>query len=323
MMKRPKRKNLLLAVLLLLGVLSVIGGSFGAYTRQTYQRGVVRNGDSSIVRFASNYLQSCAYKSDLTEIAYAGRTITFTEADQNETKLPIELYIYNYASGNKTMVSQKQITYDITIQFEGLEDYKDCSVTGPDNTTLTGNNGVYKIENQTLTSRSPKEHLYRITIPGSALNKVKIRVIAIPTNLSVTNNQMLAAVLAPSTGTKTETFQTEAKFIDEATGTNPTEYLGFNYEVSISSGIADATLRWDSSIIEIDKYFLEKIGKKEPEIAGILAAGSVSFEMDQSEESGDYLIPFYIVSKDNIPATWGEMKKLITFTVKRETTDQN
>lgn len=261
---------------------------------------------------------------DLTKITYAGRTITFTEADQSATELPIELYIYNYASGNKTMVSQKQITYNMTIQFEGLEDYKDCSVTGPDNTTLTGTNGVYKIENQTLTSRSPKEHLYRITIPGSALNKVKIRVTAIPTNLSVTNNQMLAAVLAPSTGTKTETFQTEAKFIDEAAGGNPTEYLGFNYEVSISSGTTDATLSWNPSIIEIDKYFLKKIGKTDDEIVKILTAGNVSFEMDQSGESGDYLIPFYIVSKDDIPATWDEMKKLITFNaVKRETTDQN
>ena len=35
--------------------------------------------------------------------------------------------------------------------------------------------------------------------------------------------------------------------------------------------------------------------------------------MDLSAGSGDYLIPFYITNKSEVPTTWDEMEKVITF----------
>ena len=40
--------------------------------------------------------------------------------------------------------------------------------------------------------------------------------------------------------------------------------------------------------------------------------------MDQTNGTGDYLIPFYIKDKTKIPATWLLMKNLITFSAEQD-----
>ena len=59
--------------------------------------------------------------------------------------------------------------------------------------------------------------------------------------------------------------------------------------------------------MEIDQYFLNKIGKGDISPK----AGSVTFEMCQDNGTGNYRIPFYIVSKSKIAADWDGMKELI------------
>lgn len=66
--------------------------------------------------------------------------------------------------------------------------------------------------------------------------------------------------------------------------------------------------------VEIDKFFLINLGKKEDQIEQILKAGTLTLDMDQSNGTGDYLIPFYIKDENKIPKSWDDMKKKITFT---------
>lgn len=320
---RAKWKIIILAFICSIALIAVAGGSYAAYTSQAYQRGVARNRDNENVRFTSNYLQSCA--NGTSETAYAGRTKLFSSDQVASEDLTVDIEIYNYANGNTSLVNQKDITYDLTITLSGGGG-TGYTVT-PSATDETGKN-TYIFKNQTLTGRTANSKKYTITFPGSDLDKLKITATAIPINLSATNNQILAAVIAPCTGSTTQTFHAEGKYLDESSDTNPTQYDGFNYEITITSGKANATLSWKKDIVEIDKFFLQKIGKtSEGEIKKILESGTLTFKMNQTDGTGDYVIPFYIKNKTTIQGytNWDKMKNanVITFQADQITEQQN
>lgn len=313
---RPNWKRIIIAMLCLLGLLAMAGGSFAAYSSQAYQRGVARNRDTETVRFTSNYLQ--AYTNGTSSTNFTGRTIYFGNGSDNTANtLQISLEVYNYANGNENLVSQRDITYDMTITFAGGAG-TGYGVTC-EGAKVEQSGATYTIKEQTLTGRKANFHRYTLTFPASDLDKLKITATAVPKNTSVTNNQILAAVLVPCTGTSTNTFSYAGEFIDEAANTKPTEYNGFNYEISISSGSATGTLTWNPEILEIDTFFLKDQGKTDDEIKQILnmAQPTLQIMMDQSNGTGDYLIPFYIKDKSKIPDDWETMKNYISFTAEQ------
>lgn len=312
---KPNQKRIWVALAALIGILAVAGGSFAAYTSQAYQRGVVRNRDNEAVRFTSNYLQNCALSTD--EKSYVGRTILFNDDDKKNDNLTFDIYVYNYVNGNTDLVSQRDITYDMTISFKDGAGNGYSVLDADGNTTESPDtDGKVEFKGKTLVGRNAAYHIYTVTFPGSDLNTLKITAVAKPTNSSVTNNQMLAAVIAPSIDSTTKKFNFQKGFLEENKGI-PEEglsaYDGFNYEVSISSGKATATLTWDPSILEIDPFFLKSIGKDTKEIKEILqntTTGTVTFEMNQPEGTGAYLIPFYIKDKSKIKdiKDWKELE---------------
>lgn len=79
------------------------------------------------------------------------------------------------------------------------------------------------------------------------------------------------------------------------------QYDGFNYGISISSGAADAVLSWNPDVVEIDKFFVEKLEQQDLITSNDLAKGKLKFTMDQSKGTGDFLISFYIKDKSKIP----------------------
>ena len=309
---RPKWKRTVLAVICLIGLLAVAGGSFAAYTSQAFQRGVARNRDNETVRFTSNYLQSCA--SNAAESSYATRIVSFGEDNKNSERLDVELdiynYVYNYTDGNTNLISQRDITYDLTISFSGGGEngYSISTDAG----TVSGSGTKFQVKDLTLTGRTARSHKFNIHFPVSDLDQVKITVTAVPRNLSVTNGQKLAAVISPCVGTATATFSSEGKFVYD-TNANPTDYDGFNYEISISSGEATAVLEWNPDVLEIDQLFLST-NNLTPS-SGITHSGwkQITMKMDQTKGEGDYLISFY-KNTSTIPDTWGEMNSYISFT---------
>ena len=306
--KKPKLKTILIVLLALAGLGAAVGGSFAAYTSQAYQRGVVRNRDSETVRFTSNYLQTCA--NNTIETNYAGRTVLFDEKATGD--LTIDIYVYNYANGNENLVSQRDITYDMTIEFNGGADTSTYTVKVDDGDSTPVASGAFTKNSEKLSGRVANFHKYTVTFPASDLNKLRITATATPTqgSLSVTNNQMLAAVIAPGVGSTPSPFTCEGRYVYKANST-PNQYDGFNYEVLISSGKAKATLSWNKDVVEIDRFFLQKLGiTDDDDIKKILEKGTVSFVMDQLNGTGDYLIPFYIKNKTTVNSLtgWDNMK---------------
>lgn len=310
---RIKWKRLILAIVCVLGLFTVARGSYAAYTRQAFKRGVVRNRDSETIRFTSNYLQNCAYSENPDSDSFAVRTVSFDTTTEN---ISFDLNIYNYMYSYETttiknnLASQRDITYNLSISFsngagngyivtDGEKQYSGAT--------------TYTIADKTLKGREANSHTYRITFPGTELDKVRITVVATPLNPSVTESQMLAAVITPRVGTAASTFSSEGKFIYDS-DSEPKEYDGFNYEISISSGEADAELSWKTNLVEIDTFFLRNLGKTDDEISQILSAGSLKISMNQPAGTGDYLIPFYIRDKESLSSkSWDDMKEVISF----------
>lgn len=303
--QKPKWKMILIAALCLIGILALAGGSLSIYNNQAVQRGVARNKDNESARFSSDYLQACANGTE----TYPSRTITFS-SDTTGDQI-FEIHVYNYANGNENLVSQKDITYTMTIRFEGGTQGSYTVTYGNGQSMTTDQNLTCTASNMTLTGRTPQQHTYSITIPAADLDKVKITATAVPSSVAVTNNQILAAVIVPCTGTSEETFSYKGVFTDASEG-SPRDYDGFNYEVSISGGRATATLAWKNDIVEIDQLFLKKLSDK------TLSEGKLIFTMDQSAGTSDYRISFYIKNKNKIPASWPEMNSIITFTAEQQ-----
>lgn len=293
----------------LVGVLLLVIATYAAYTRQAYQRGTARNRDTEIVSFTSNYLQ--LYTTGTSGNAYVAKNIVYGTDEKEKESVSFDIHVYNYANGNTSLVSQKDITYTMKIEFKNGtgKGYKVES----DKTSITSTtNNVYEIK-KTLIGRTANENVFTVTFPGNEIDTLQITATAIPDKVALTNNQFLAATLVPCTTASKVTFRAEGIFLDKSEGT-PMQYDGFNYGISISSGAADAVLLWNPDVVEIDKFFVEKLEQKNLIKSKDLASGKLEFKMDQSNGTGDFLISFYIKDKSKIPENWSDMEKMIQFT---------
>lgn len=302
---RPKLKRVWIALVALIGMIAVVRGSYAAYISQDAQRGVARNRDTDRIRFSSNLLQA---SSATEEKQYANKVIAYSKNTADGTELPINIYVYNYLQGSANLVNENDITYNMSIKITGgtkteyivkYEDEQLKPTKNDDNSYSYEKNGVK------LPGRAQSLHHYTVTVYGADLDKVRIIATAKPTNTSYTGGQFLAATISPCTSSEVKSFSCEGTFTDSSNG-KPKDYDAFNYEVSISGGRANVTLTWDSTKVEIDPYFLEKIGKSKENISiDNTNTSSLQFEMDQNEGTGDYLITFYRLSNnDSLPDMW-------------------
>lgn len=307
--KKPNKKRTAVVGISLVGVLLLVIATYAAYTRQAYQRGTARNRDTEIVSFASNYLQ--LYTTGTLGNAYVAKNIVYGTDEKKKESVSFDIHVYNYANGNTSLVSQKDITYTMKIEFKnGAENGHKVE---SDTTSITPvNNNVYEIR-KTLIGRTANEDVFTVTFPGNEIDTLQITATAIPDKVALTNNQFLAATLVPCTTASKVTFRAEGIFLDKSEGT-PKQYDGFNYGISISSGAADAVLTWNPAVLEIDKFFVEKLETQKLVTSKNLANGELNFTMDQSNGTGDFLISFYIKDKSQIPENWSGMEQMIQFT---------
>ena len=242
--------------------------------------------------------------------AYVAKNIVYGTDEKKKESVSFDIHVYNYANGNTSLVSQKDITYTMKIEFKNGagNGYKVES----DKTSITPDNNVYEIK-KTLIGRTANEDVFTVTFPGNEIDTLQITATAIPEKVALTNNQFLAATLVPCTTASKVTFRAEGIFLDKAEG-KPEQYDGFNYGISISSGAADAVLTWNAAVLEIDKFFVEKLEQKKLITSKNLEKGELKFTMDQSNGTGDFLISFYIKDKSKIPENWSDMEKMIQFT---------
>lgn len=316
---KPK-KNLILAVTALVVVIALAaGGSYAAYISQGYQKGVVRNRDNESVRFTSNHMTNCS--ATVTSDNYPGKTVLYSDNYGDDDKLTLDIFVYNYVYGNSGLVSEKDIEYTMNISLSGLSgtDYKveknGKTVSG---TAQSDHKSILYTADSTLIGREVRADVYTVTFYGRDLNSITITASAIPKDTSITNGQILAAVIAPCKSSTVKQFSCSGTFTDKESGALPRAFDAFNYEVEISAGRAEVTIDWDEKLLEIDQFFIDKLTARDKEMDWTKFSydkenGTLKFIMDQSEGMGDYLIPFYLVSpQTGLPETWEAMDSHIT-----------
>lgn len=315
-------QRLAAAALCLLLPAAMAGVSLAAYTRANFSRAVVQNRNGTLLRFSSNYLYECVGDS---ETQYPDHALPFPanpEADPDE-RITLTLRLHNFlqngAEGDSSLVSQVDIPYTLTLQFAGgradgvypvtFRDGADTNATT--DTTQVQGAGTYT-RTATLPGGEKHTHTYELGILRRDLDKLRIVAKAVPEASAGGSGQLLAAVLLPCTSAeKVLGFSCTGSFPDAAAGHAPSEYAGLNYAVTASGGAGTARLSWDSTRVKVDPFFLQKLGKTDTDIAAEGNTHSITFPMDQNNETGSYLIPFYWVAGREEITTWQAAAALI------------
>ena len=162
------RKAIASFLILVMTITALIGVSFAIYTSQVFQRSVVRNRNTGIVRFSSDKLISVAIDSNATEIYYP----------VVEGQTTMSFRICNYDQTRSTLVNETDIGYTISFSFADKDDSFNYSVTCNDKSIGSSENthrilrgGVASVDNYTV---SFSENDYR---------KLKMTVTVIPDDL--------------------------------------------------------------------------------------------------------------------------------------------
>ena len=195
---RSKYHIVLALLLVLLGLgLCLVKGSFAAYSNQGFRRGVVRNRDSEEIRFTSNILKPYVSTSE-GQKNYETVLYPFAKDTKENEKLKIPLTIANYLMNNDNLVSESDITFDLTIQL--IDKQSDSGYTLNDE-EITGNS-ITKSK-VTLTGRKKNQVDYTIEFTGKDLDKLTIVIEAKPHNFG---NKILAAYICPCTNSQVNPF---------------------------------------------------------------------------------------------------------------------
>ena len=158
--EKPNKKRTAVMGICLVGVLLLVIATYAAYTRQAYQRGTARNRDTEIVSFTSNYLE--LYTTGTLGNAYVAKNIVYGTDEKEKGSVSFDIHVYNYANGNTSLVSQKDITYTMRIEFKNGagNGYKVESDTTP----IIPDKNVCEIK-KTLIGRTANEDVFTVTFP--------------------------------------------------------------------------------------------------------------------------------------------------------------
>lgn len=292
------RQVRLAGILFIIGVLTLaIYGSFAAYTSFNSVKRVVSTGTQSDTMFSSNYLSQL----NLDDVNYPVKRISLAEKDGTCTFV---VQVCNYIWGDSKRYNLKDITYKVTAQLYAMDGGKlpDNIIGIKMNDKSFDKNGTCTLENQKLKTGSAKKNGYQFVIPVDLKDKVKIQVVAEPSEESkeTVNRQKLVAVFsfADYEAVKSWTGQ----FLDSKTK-DPDAYDAFNYEIS-GNGAGTVTMTWPESL-QLSKWTT----------GGNQVTKSYTFDVDGATTAVQF--QFYRNPEklsELSGKSWAELEKLVTVT---------
>lgn len=236
------RQSKAAAIFLLAGaMLLAIYGSFAAYTNFNSVKRVVSTGTQSDTMFGSNYLSLM----NLSDTSIPVKRISLAESNGTYT---FTVQVCNYVWGDPTLYNPKDITYKVTAKLISMD-----GGNLPDNCTgiemggkAFNEDGALTLDNKTLATGSAQTKSYSIVIPKDLKDKIKIKIEAVPENISAdaVNNQKLGAILSFADYEVTKNWT--GHFIDSKTDRKPDDYDAFNYEIS-GNGAGTVTVTWNET----------------------------------------------------------------------------
>ena len=237
------RQSKAAAILLLAGaMLLAVYGSFAAYTNFNSVKRVVSTGTQSDTMFGSNYLSLMG----INDTNIPVKRISLAESNNTYT---FTVQVCNYVWGDESLYNPRQISYTMAAELISMdggslsEDSKNIKMGG----TSFSAEGKCNLGSQTLATGDANTKEYKIEIPTSLKDKIKIKIIAAPEQSSeeAVNFQKLAAILSFADYEVNKNWT--GHFIDSQTHT-PDDYDAFNYEIS-GNGAGTVTVKWDDSLL--------------------------------------------------------------------------
>ena len=295
------RQSKAAAIFLLAGaMLLAIYGSFAAYTNFNSVKRVVSTGTQSDTMFGSNYLSLM----NLSDTSIPVKRISLAESNGTYT---FTVQVCNYVWGDPTLYNPKDITYKVTAKLISMD-----GGNLPDNCTgiemggkAFNEDGALTLDNKTLATGSAQTKSYSIVIPKDLKDKIKIKIEAVPENISAdaVNNQKLGAILSFADYEVTKNWT--GHFIDSKTDRKPDDYDAFNYEIS-GNGAGTVTVTWNDSLL------LSKWATNDKQ-----QNGSYTFNVDGSTTAIQF--QFYKnPEKWSAQEDWEALKKLVTVEFKEQ-----
>ena len=298
------RQSKAAAIFLLAGaMLLAVYGSFAAYTNFNSVKRVVSTGTQSDTMFGSNYLSLM----NLSDTSIPVKRISLAGNDNNYT---FTVQVCNYVWGDESLYNPRPISYTMTaelISMDGGSLPEGYTKIKMGNTSFCVDGKCY-LDSQTLATGDAKTNEYKIEIPTSLKDKIKIKIIAAPENSSeeAVNFQKLAAILSFADYEVNKNWT--GHFIDSQTERKPDDYDAFNYEIS-GNGAGTVTVTWN------DRLLLSKWATNDKQ-----QNGSYTFNVDGSTTAIQF--QFYKnPEKWSAPEDWEALEKLVTveFKEKNET----
>lgn len=295
------RQSKAAAILLLAGaMLLAVYGSFAAYTNFNSVKRVVSTGTQSDTMFGSNYLSLMG----INDTNIPVKRISLAESSGAYT---FTVQVCNYVWGDPTLYNPKDIKYKVTaklISMDGGSLPEDCTKIKMGDTFFS-DDGKCNLGSQTLATGDANTNEYKIEIPTSLKDKIKIKIIAEPEQSSeeAVNFQKLAAILSFADYEVNKNWT--GHFIDSQTDRKPDDYDAFNYEIS-GNGAGTVTVTWKDSLL------LSKWATNDKQ-----QNGSYTFNVDGSATAIQF--QFYKnPEKWSALETWEDLEKLVTVKFKEQ-----
>lgn len=243
-------KYLFVVALCLLAIAIGIKQATAAYLSISNMKAVASTNENEAL-FNSNYLYG--YKSAPSSIA-----TNTVEINGAGSEVSFNISIFNYHKQDINLVSQSDITYDLSFQVSGSQrgDYSAYRV----NEISVGSDGKCTIPDVTLKGRKAGINNYMITMPTEDLDYAQIKVMATVKAVSGgtgTNIYCLAAMIAPSKRSQVTLPSVDGKLVEEG---DLTKYDAYNYEITVGGNASEVELKWNNSIVEIDPFFAKEFG---------------------------------------------------------------
>lgn len=296
------RQSKAAAILLLAGaMLLAVYGSFAAYTNFNSVKRVVSTGTQSDTMFGSNYLSLMG----INDTNIPVKRISLAESNDTYT---FTVQVCNYVWGDESLYNPRQITYKMTaelISMDGGSLPEGCAGIKMKDTPFD-TDGKCNLGSQTLATGDAKTNGYKIEIPTSLKDKIKIKIIAEPEQYSeeAVNFQKLAAILSFADYEVNKNWT--GHFIDSKTHT-PDDYDAFNYEIS-GNGAGTVTVTWDESLL-LSKWTTD----------GEQRSSSYTFNVDGTATAIQFQFYKNPEKLNELKAkTWEDLEKLVTVEFKEQ-----
>ena len=282
-------KRIWLFTALIVLILLSVGGTLAAYVSRSYVKGVATTPKHGF-SLSSDYLSAVSKNAESD--TYPDKKILLTEkAETDISPYTLTFSITNTADGS---VSTKRMQYYLAMS--GLPEGATVKYGNTDITNEVASEAGYQAP--VMNAYTRVTHTYTITIPKDKMaSAADIIVTATPDADSDTSGFIQAARLQPSIIGTVASFSYEGKF--QETG-DVNDYAAFNYQISVSNASEGKTMKltWNSSLVEIDPLFLDRIGNNE--------GNSGSLELTMNDTNSSYLIQFYRLPGSNI-GSWNDL----------------